>query len=70
LLPWLTRLLTLVTWPSFFCDTKVHTIIIIIVGFVALHLVDYSHRKDWIYAATTSWSVNLLHVKTRWTSFQ
>jgi hypothetical protein len=33
----------------------VHTVIIIVVGFVALHLVDYSHRKDWIYAATTSW---------------
>ncbi|KAG2182955.1 hypothetical protein INT44_005936 [Umbelopsis vinacea] len=33
----------------------VHTVIIIIVGFVALHLVDYSQRKDWIYAATTSW---------------
>ncbi|KAI9300188.1 hypothetical protein BJ944DRAFT_171219 [Cunninghamella echinulata] len=33
----------------------VHTIIIIAIGFVALHLVDYSHRKDWIYASTTAW---------------
>ncbi|CAO3653019.1 unnamed protein product [Cunninghamella blakesleeana] len=33
----------------------VHVIIIIIIGFVALHLVDYSHRKDWVYASATAW---------------
>lgn len=46
------------------CDTwhtQVHTVIIIIVGFVALHLVDYSQRKDWVYAATTSWLVFIFY---------
>ncbi|KAI8097212.1 uncharacterized protein BX664DRAFT_325821 [Halteromyces radiatus] len=31
------------------------TILTIILGFVALHLVDYSHRKDWVYASSTAW---------------
>ncbi|KAI8990771.1 hypothetical protein BDF20DRAFT_627 [Mycotypha africana] len=50
-----------VLWQTFqFCDeTKdnsiVHTVIIVVIGFVALHLVDYSHRKDWVYALTTAW---------------
>ncbi|KAI8881536.1 hypothetical protein K501DRAFT_252946 [Backusella circina FSU 941] len=33
----------------------VHSIVLLIVGFIALHLVDYSHRKDWVYALTTAW---------------
>ncbi|KAI8370419.1 uncharacterized protein BYT42DRAFT_87974 [Radiomyces spectabilis] len=40
-------------------DTKYHplvlSLIIIVIGFVALHLVDYSSRKDWIYALATAW---------------
>ncbi|KAI9248805.1 hypothetical protein BDA99DRAFT_524516 [Phascolomyces articulosus] len=40
-------------------ETKSHpvvnTVIIIVIGFVALHLVDYSHRHDWVYALTTAW---------------
>ncbi|CAO3596120.1 unnamed protein product [Absidia cylindrospora] len=31
------------------------TILVIVLGFVALHLVDYSHRKDWVYASSTAW---------------
>ncbi|GAA5810046.1 hypothetical protein MFLAVUS_003464 [Mucor flavus] len=33
----------------------VHIFIIVVIGFVSLHLVDYSHRKDWVYALTTAW---------------
>ncbi|KAI7883266.1 hypothetical protein K492DRAFT_235506 [Lichtheimia hyalospora FSU 10163] len=33
----------------------VHTVIILAIGFVALHLVDYSDRHDWVYALTTAW---------------
>ncbi|KAG2198511.1 uncharacterized protein EV154DRAFT_63947 [Mucor mucedo] len=33
----------------------VHTFIIVVIGFISLHLVDYSHRKDWVYALTTAW---------------
>ncbi|KAF7732509.1 hypothetical protein EC973_003255 [Apophysomyces ossiformis] len=39
--------------------TKHHPVVLVFVilaiGFVALHLVDYSHRKDWVWALTTSW---------------
>ncbi|KAI9312414.1 hypothetical protein BX666DRAFT_2020956 [Dichotomocladium elegans] len=31
------------------------TLVILATGFVALHLVDYSHRRDWVYALTTGW---------------
>ncbi|RUS26020.1 hypothetical protein BC938DRAFT_471330 [Jimgerdemannia flammicorona] len=33
----------------------VHLAITIFVGFVALHLVDYSWRRDWVFAASTAW---------------
>ncbi|KAG0193546.1 hypothetical protein DFQ28_004666 [Apophysomyces sp. BC1034] len=48
-------------WQVFqFSDsTKQHPVVIVFVilaiGFVALHLVDYSHRKDWVWALTTAW---------------
>ncbi|ORZ00649.1 hypothetical protein BCR43DRAFT_555842 [Syncephalastrum racemosum] len=48
-------------WQIFqFSDkTKHHpavlTVIIFVIGFVALHLVDYSHRHDWVFALTTAW---------------
>ncbi|KAL0085855.1 hypothetical protein J3Q64DRAFT_1739966 [Phycomyces blakesleeanus] len=32
-----------------------HIAILVAIGFVALHLVDYSHRKDWVWALTTAW---------------
>ncbi|KAI8887342.1 hypothetical protein K501DRAFT_321410 [Backusella circina FSU 941] len=50
-----------VLWQIFQFNEKaqssqiVHVFIILVIGFVALHLVDYSHRKDWIYASTTAW---------------
>ncbi|KAI8334650.1 hypothetical protein BC941DRAFT_431784 [Chlamydoabsidia padenii] len=31
------------------------TALVVVLGFVALHLVDYSHRKDWVYASSTAW---------------
>ncbi|GAN11445.1 hypothetical protein MAM1_0607d11008 [Mucor ambiguus] len=51
----------IVLWQAFqFHDQTKHndivlTFIIIVIGFVGLHLVDYSHRKDWVYALTTGW---------------
>ncbi|OBZ87214.1 hypothetical protein A0J61_04732 [Choanephora cucurbitarum] len=51
----------LVLWQvSQFSDSTkhngiIHTLILVAIGFVALHLVDYSHRKDWVYALTTAW---------------
>ncbi|KAG1048835.1 hypothetical protein G6F43_008797 [Rhizopus delemar] len=53
--------LFIVLWQVFqFSDhTKhsqiAHVFIILFIGFIALHLVDYSHRKDWVYSLTTAW---------------
>ncbi|KAI7898261.1 uncharacterized protein BX663DRAFT_538620 [Cokeromyces recurvatus] len=33
----------------------IHILIIVIIGFISLHLIDYSHRKDWIHALATAW---------------
>ncbi|KAI9282652.1 hypothetical protein BY458DRAFT_496876 [Sporodiniella umbellata] len=32
-----------------------HVLVLSVIGFIALHLVDYSHRKDWVYSLTTAW---------------
>ncbi|CAO3695676.1 unnamed protein product [Rhizopus stolonifer] len=32
-----------------------HVFVLFTIGFIALHLVDYSHRKDWVYSLTTAW---------------
>lgn len=44
---------------------KAHVFIILFIGFIALHLVDYSHRKDWVYSLTTAWynSDRMLRIK-------
>ncbi|ORX55113.1 hypothetical protein DM01DRAFT_1335411 [Hesseltinella vesiculosa] len=33
------------------------TVLVIVNGLIALHLVDYSHRKDWVFATTTAWAI-------------
>ncbi|KAI8074919.1 hypothetical protein BC940DRAFT_324201 [Gongronella butleri] len=35
------------------------TIMIILNGIIGLHLVDYSYRKDWVFALTTGWVITV-----------
>ncbi|KAI7872988.1 hypothetical protein BDF14DRAFT_1877443 [Spinellus fusiger] len=46
----------LVQWyPMDRGQSLVPVIVLSVIGFVALHLVDYSHRQDWVWALTTVW---------------